>query len=96
MHGRKRLPKGVAPNEKEVLKKQAKMKAYKKLAAVLLAKRGKKDTSLKTLELTSKMVVVNPDFYTIWGYRREILAHHFNNFQPTPPTTNSHTTHSSS
>ena len=88
MHGRKRLPKGVAPNEKEVLKKQAKMKAYKKLAAVLLAKRGKKDTSLKTLELTSKMVVVNPDFYTIWGYRREILAHHFNNFQPTPPTTN--------
>ena len=71
MHGRKRIPKGVVPNEKEVLKKQAKMKAYTKLSTVLLSKRQKGDKSLKTLELTAKMVVVNPDFYTIWGYRRE-------------------------
>jgi geranylgeranyl transferase type-2 subunit alpha len=76
------MPKGTMPNEKEILKKQAKMKAYKKLATVLLAKRNKNDVSLKTLELTAKMVVVNPDFYTIWGYRREILAHHFNDFLP--------------
>ena len=83
MHGRKRIPKGVVPNEKEVLKKQAKMKAYTKLSTVLLSKRQKGDKSLKTLELTAKMVVVNPDFYTIWGYRREILAHHYNNFTVT-------------
>ena len=76
------MPKGTLPSEKEILKKQAKMKAYKKLATVLLAKRNKNDVSLKTLELTAKMVVVNPDFYTIWGYRREILAHHFNDFLP--------------
>ena len=83
MHGRKRIPKDVVPNEKEVKKKRAKMKAYTKLSTVLLAKRQKGDKSLKTLELTAKMVVVNPDFYTIWGYRREILAHHYNNFMVT-------------
>ena len=61
------------------------MKAYTKLSSVLLSKRQKGDKSLKTLELTAKMVVVNPDFYTIWGYRREILAHHYVILRLPPP-----------
>lgn len=73
MHGRKRLGKGNLPSVEELAKKKAKLEAYKRLSAVLLSKRAECDFSEKMLSLTAKMANVNPDFYSIWGYRREIL-----------------------
>jgi hypothetical protein len=31
------------------------------------------DTSEKALKLTGDMLKMNPDFYSLWNYRREIL-----------------------
>ena len=35
----------------------------------------KRDWSEEALDLTSRMLRLNPEFYTIWNYRRNILIH---------------------
>ena len=77
MHGRKRVSKKDQPSPKELAKKAAKLAAYKKLASVVMGKMSKPDLSAKMLVLTEKMAIANPDFYSIWGYRRDIIGNIF-------------------
>jgi geranylgeranyl transferase type-2 subunit alpha len=77
VHGRKRVSKTDEPSPKELAKKAAKLAAYKKLAGVVISKMSKSDVSIKMLALTEKMAIANPDFYSVWGYRREIMRKAF-------------------
>ena len=40
---------------------------------------------METLELTSKMLRNNPDFYTLWNFRREILHYLYPDLQSSSP-----------
>eukprot|EP01060_Flectonema_neradi_P000926 TRINITY_DN10547_c0_g1_i1.p1 TRINITY_DN10547_c0_g1~~TRINITY_DN10547_c0_g1_i1.p1 ORF type:complete len:337 (+),score=61.60 TRINITY_DN10547_c0_g1_i1:56-1012(+) len=71
MHDRKR------EEMTEAAKKQlmVKIAAYRELYEKCLEMRKKKiysETALKTLD---KVLMINPEFYTMWNYRKEILMH---------------------
>ena len=71
MHNRKKL--STSPTEAETSASRAKYAAYQQLVTVLLEAKQKKDYSTETFALTSKILKLNPDFYTFWNYRREII-----------------------
>ncbi|KAF8435272.1 hypothetical protein BGX38DRAFT_1100370, partial [Terfezia claveryi] len=50
-----------------------KINEYNSLVAGVQGARSQKDYSDATLALTSTLLKRNPEFYTIWNYRREIL-----------------------
>ena len=75
MHNRKRRPKGEIEPASVVKKRRAKVQAYSKLSQLILARRKAKDYGPKALMLTAKMALVNPAFYTLGNYRREIILH---------------------
>jgi len=85
MHGRKRKQKGEVENPVEVTKRAVKVKAYTKLSNAILKLRvaavaASKDPTMlsvvekNSLKATAKMASVNPDFYTLWNFRRDILT----------------------
>jgi geranylgeranyl transferase type-2 subunit alpha len=74
MHGRKKDNK--AKTEAETVALQLKCDTYRELVKVLFEKRKAKDYSEETFLLTEKMLRNNPDFYTLWNFRREILIFH--------------------
>ena len=69
MHGRKRGQIDDVTRAKMV--KKAGM--FQELSTIIAKSRDKGDRSEKALELTSKMLSMNPDCYSWWNYRREIL-----------------------
>lgn len=69
MHGRKK----VQPSQAEVAALAEKAKNYSLLSAILLQHRTNNDFTKEALDLTTKMLKMNPDFYTLWNYRRDIL-----------------------
>eukprot|EP00455_Lapot_gusevi_P011112 TRINITY_DN1510_c0_g1_i1.p1 TRINITY_DN1510_c0_g1~~TRINITY_DN1510_c0_g1_i1.p1 ORF type:complete len:318 (-),score=60.32 TRINITY_DN1510_c0_g1_i1:12-965(-) len=72
MHGRKRVdPNSVSVEEKQ--EKQKKIAKYVKLAETALLMRQNKIYTHEAFELTKKILEVNPEFYTLWNYRKEIL-----------------------
>jgi geranylgeranyl transferase type-2 subunit alpha len=76
MHGRVRgATAGKSSEElqelKDTLKRKTKM--YTDLIGLITKMRSAGDKSSKALDLTSKVLRINPDYYTLWNYRREIL-----------------------
>ena len=71
MHGRKRILK--PPSEEETRAVQKKKQAFCELSNLLFERRASNDFSLEALALTAKLLKNNPDFYSAWNYRREIL-----------------------
>jgi geranylgeranyl transferase type-2 subunit alpha len=71
MHGKKRVVGDAALAEEEALKKKA--QTFQSLLTIILERRQTMDLSDETLELTSKLLISNPDVYSIWNYRRDIL-----------------------
>ena len=61
--------------EKEALR--VKVEKYKLLSRALLQQRKARIYTEKALLLTERMLSRQPDFNTIWNYRREILLHLF-------------------
>ncbi|CCM02932.1 uncharacterized protein FIBRA_05047 [Fibroporia radiculosa] len=54
-------------------REQAKLKEYLILADSVLARRKRKDWSKDALELTTRVLQINPELYTVWNYRRDIF-----------------------
>lgn len=54
-----------------------KINHYKKLTSDLLDLKEHEECTLENLEKTTKLLALNPEFYTIWNYRREILIELF-------------------
>ncbi|KAF0456294.1 rab geranylgeranyltransferase alpha subunit [Gigaspora margarita] len=73
MHGRKRV-KPTAEVEKLRKEKEAsKIKEYNGIVAACLEKKNKCEFDNEAFILTTKILSQNPDFYTIWNFRRSIL-----------------------
>lgn len=71
MHNRKKLDRPLSEEETRVAKEKS--ATYKGLVGVIWKKRAEKDYSKDTLLVLGKMLAMNPDFYSLWNYRREIL-----------------------
>ncbi|KXN90513.1 Geranylgeranyl transferase type-2 subunit alpha [Leucoagaricus sp. SymC.cos] len=65
----------TSKEEAEAQKKreQSKIAEYLALTDQVLSRKKQKYWSEDALELTSKLLQVNPEFYTIWNYRRNIF-----------------------
>ncbi|XP_022112441.2 geranylgeranyl transferase type-2 subunit alpha isoform X1 [Pieris rapae] len=73
MHGRIK----VRTSEEEKLKKererQEKLKVFKHAMHVIQNKRQKCELDTEQLDVTGQVLIKNPDIYTLWNIRREIL-----------------------
>ncbi|KAJ7074238.1 rab-protein geranylgeranyltransferase [Mycena amicta] len=73
MHGVRRVrqtPEALAANK---VKEQAKIAEYLALSDEVLSKKASNDWSREALDLTTRLLQLNPEFYTVWNYRRHIL-----------------------
>ncbi|KAI0928853.1 hypothetical protein AcW2_004724 [Taiwanofungus camphoratus] len=73
MHGVKRVQYSREALEARKRREQAKLKEYLALTEDVLTKKKNKDWSKGAFDLTTRVLHVNPEFYTIWNYRRNIL-----------------------
>lgn len=71
MHNRKKPD--APPSEAEVNALREKTIKYKTLVDMILNKRKQGNRSAETLVLVGKLIQINPDFYSLWNMRREIL-----------------------
>eukprot|EP00754_Rhynchopus_humris_P023241 Rhum_TRINITY_DN14827_c15_g1::Rhum_TRINITY_DN14827_c15_g1_i1::g.122135::m.122135/K14050/RABGGTA; geranylgeranyl transferase type-2 subunit alpha len=69
MHDRKR----EELNDVGKKKLAAKITAYKELCKTCMALRKQRVYTPEALKLLDKILMVNPEFYTMWNYRRELL-----------------------
>ncbi|KAH8117241.1 rab-protein geranylgeranyltransferase [Phellopilus nigrolimitatus] len=74
MHGVKRAPQTTEAREARKRKEQAKLQEYLKLNDDVLARKKAKNWSHESLDLTTRLLSMNPEFYTVWNYRRDILT----------------------
>ncbi|KAG6874294.1 hypothetical protein C0995_001519 [Termitomyces sp. Mi166 len=73
MHGVKRARQSAQVLEAKRLREKAKLDDYLSLTQDVLSRKKSRDWSQEALQLTSRLLQVNPEFYTIWNYRRNIL-----------------------
>ncbi|KAG5645897.1 hypothetical protein DXG03_005044 [Asterophora parasitica] len=73
MHGVRRVRQSQQALEAKKLKEKAKIEEYLALTNDVISRRKNKDLSQDALRLTSRLLQVNPEFYTIWNYRRTIF-----------------------
>lgn len=52
---------------------QVKIDQYQKLTASIFARRDNGEVSLKVFDETTSLLMMNPEFYTVWNIRRETL-----------------------
>lgn len=71
MHGHKKTVGEPSPEELAATKK--KKTTYQTMVTILFDRRDKRDFSPETFDLTTKMLLSNPDCYSIWNIRKTIL-----------------------
>lgn len=71
MHNRKKT--NVAPSEAEVIALKKKAATYSSLIDVIFARRASEDYSQETFDAVGKLIKMNPDFYSLWNFRKEII-----------------------
>ncbi|KAI5285464.1 Rab geranylgeranyltransferase, partial [Ascosphaera aggregata] len=76
-HGIPRVTAAEDTTEGAILKEQEKITAYRKLVRKVQEQRAAHDKSEEALNNTSQLLSRNPEFYTAWNIRREILQHQF-------------------
>ncbi|CAK5279370.1 unnamed protein product, partial [Mycena citricolor] len=73
MHGVKRVRHSPEALAAKKAKEQDKIKDYLALTDEILGKRDAGDLSREAFDLTTRILQMNPEFYTVWNYRRNIL-----------------------
>ncbi|CAB4252536.1 similar to Saccharomyces cerevisiae YJL031C BET4 Alpha subunit of Type II geranylgeranyltransferase required for vesicular transport between the endoplasmic reticulum and the Golgi [Maudiozyma barnettii] len=73
MHGIKRKQYSREILKQKRLQDQLKIKTYNKLVDETLTIRDNKIFTSESLQLTSKVLELNPEFNTVWNYRRDII-----------------------
>ncbi|KAF8894396.1 rab-protein geranylgeranyltransferase, partial [Infundibulicybe gibba] len=71
-HGVKRVRQSEQHLEAKRLREQSKIKEYLDLTQDILARKKRADWSMDAFALTTKLLHINPEFYTVWNYRRNI------------------------
>jgi geranylgeranyl transferase type-2 subunit alpha len=75
MHNRVKSNVPVSEAEAKALKEKA--ITYNALVNLVLTKRKQQACDKDTLLVISKLSKLNPDFYSLWNFRREILLHQY-------------------
>ncbi|KAF4614599.1 hypothetical protein D9613_002906 [Agrocybe pediades] len=83
MHGIKRTRLTDADREARKQKERSKIEEFTKLTDAALSKKKSQDWSRESFDLTTRLLQVNPEFYTIWNYRRDIMVNGL--FANSPP-----------
>ncbi|GJE86946.1 rab-protein geranylgeranyltransferase [Phanerochaete sordida] len=73
MHGVKRVRYSKEALEAKREREQAKLKEYLALTGEVLSRKQTNDLSREAFDETTRLLRVNPEFYTVWNYRRQIL-----------------------
>ncbi|THH04699.1 hypothetical protein EW145_g5330 [Phellinidium pouzarii] len=74
MHGVKRTRLSAEALAAHRKKEEVKLKEYLELTNDVLTKKKAGDWSHEALNLTTRLLTANPEFYTIWNYRRDIFT----------------------
>ncbi|EMG46909.1 Geranylgeranyl transferase type-2 subunit alpha [Candida maltosa Xu316] len=72
-HGVKRVSLSEEAKRSKLEKDQIKIKKYRDLTSEIFELRDKKTYNDEALLKTNEILLINPEFYTMWNYRREIL-----------------------
>jgi geranylgeranyl transferase type-2 subunit alpha len=72
------VPRVSGIREKDSEKEKRNITSYTTLVKQVQDRVHTKDFSPETLDLTSKLLTRNPEYYTIWNYRRRVLQHLIN------------------
>ncbi|KAF6211792.1 hypothetical protein GE061_012307 [Apolygus lucorum] len=75
MHGQVKTDKSAAVKEKEKKQKDAKLKIYREGMAQIFEKRKSGIKDWETMRCVGDVLSMNPDVYTLWNIRKEILLH---------------------
>ncbi|CAG8611943.1 6522_t:CDS:10 [Funneliformis mosseae] len=75
MHGRRRVKPSAEVEKLRKEKEATKIKEYNDLVASCFEKRDKNEFDNDAFTITTKILSQNPDFYTIWNFRRSILLY---------------------
>jgi len=74
MHDRKRT---AEPTEAEKRKTLEKIAKYNRLKEAILAKNSSKAYDLVGDQISASLIGVNPDFYSLFDYRKDLLNSYF-------------------
>ncbi|XP_064845603.1 geranylgeranyl transferase type-2 subunit alpha [Oncorhynchus masou masou] len=75
MHGRVKLKSTAQQEEEKRKEREKKLKIYVAARDATFTKRMEGVLDDEALQLTQQLLSSNPDFATLWNYRREILLH---------------------
>ncbi|KAJ7168174.1 hypothetical protein C8R43DRAFT_983299 [Mycena crocata] len=73
MHGVKRVRQTPEAAAASKLREKSKINDYLALTEDVLSKKALNDWSREAFDVTTRMLQVNPEFYTVWNYRRNIM-----------------------
>lgn len=73
MHGVAREQAALTAEERAV--RAGKIEKYNQAKAAFLAKRAAREYDELGNQISSKLITLNPDFYSLWNYRKEWLNH---------------------
>ncbi|KAJ8280005.1 hypothetical protein COCON_G00070710 [Conger conger] len=75
MHGRVKLKSTAQQEEEKRKEREKKLKVYVAARDACFSKRKEGTMDDEGLQITQQLLSSNPDFATLWNYRREILQH---------------------
>uniref|UniRef100_A0A673MTJ0 Geranylgeranyl transferase type-2 subunit alpha n=1 Tax=Sinocyclocheilus rhinocerous TaxID=307959 RepID=A0A673MTJ0_9TELE len=75
MHGRVKIKSTAQQEEEKRKEREKKLKAFVSARDAVLKKRSAGEHDEEALQLTQQLLSSNPDFATLWNYRREVLLH---------------------
>ncbi|KAF5894695.1 geranylgeranyl transferase type-2 subunit alpha, partial [Clarias magur] len=75
MHGRVKVKSTAQQEEEKRKEREKKLKVYITVRDAIFKKRSDSELDEEALQLTQQLLASNPDFATLWNYRREILLH---------------------
>ncbi|KAI9011164.1 hypothetical protein BC832DRAFT_549872 [Gaertneriomyces semiglobifer] len=76
-HHQKKLRTTAAEEAARKAKQQSKITEYRSLCDSFILKRAHKEWTKETFDLTTKLLSLNPEFYTAWNGRRQYLLSSF-------------------
>lgn len=63
--------------QQKLAREATKIKNYKALTQSILTKKENKVYNATAFDQTTEILNINPEFYTIWNYRRDIITSHY-------------------
>uniref|UniRef100_A0A673IAD4 Geranylgeranyl transferase type-2 subunit alpha n=1 Tax=Sinocyclocheilus rhinocerous TaxID=307959 RepID=A0A673IAD4_9TELE len=75
LHGRLKIKSTAQQEEEKRKEREKKLKAFVSARDAVLKKRSAGEHDEEALQLTQQLLSSNPDFATLWNYRREVLLH---------------------